>query len=728
VTRGRDRWRPSLADARLLAEVVAIVFLTWLALGWRFEAIARGDGDTMWQPYLASSLAAGSDWTHHLYRFGWLGGSAMHDAAGTLPLVSACAALGLGPVATSIVQTMFVQSAFAFMALVGVRGFARALAGTNVALSWPLRVATIWATAFAPWLGWRLGMGHDNLVLGLIPFFACAMLAMAARGEVPSPVALVVASVLVWHGFATVGAQMVVYSAYFGAPVLLAILLVGAERPRWSFAHLAIALSLVAGVFLVLPRFAGMLHYAAGSDFPRAPNLVYSYTNAATSPRDWLQSISWAFQGRDHETNLPLGPLVFVAIACWPKGTSRATLIALGISLIAAVLFASDVPPFSLFASLPGLATFRVPARAVLVGLSLVAPLAIAAFAARGAAQPAESSSRAEVVAITLGLVVLVVGLRVPVALRETLAWLFVIVAIAARGRVAVGAAALVIATAFGAVAFVDRIPDAPHVPIDGAPREIHDHLVAQTPALADPFNRVQIIDAPPPYAMSTAMAAGLSSLDGVWWPTRRYLALIAALRNRHVPSTTMVFALSRDPAFPVLAQLYNVRSVATESDASHVAVPSRLGAAWMPQTIARVLTTADVGMAFRTTSPARVGWVLGMEAPALPSTCTGRVISVEPDALGQSAAITVEAETDCVVVVATNYVEALHATSGGAELPVFPVDIALTGILVPPGTHTITLGPQPYAPLWARAGTWLGLIALATALWLASRAARAVQ
>src|SRR5262249_49440573 len=107
-----------------------------------------------------------------------------------------------------------------------------------------------------------------------------------------------------------------------------------------------------------------------------------------------------------------------------------------------------------------------------------------------------------------------------------------------------------------------------------------------------------------------------------------------------------------------------------------------------------------------------------GDRVPAIPTSCTGAAVrDVTVDALGQAATIAVTAPADCVLVVSTTYVSALHARAGDRDLDVFPIDVALTGIVVPHGTDAIVLAPEPRLPAWPRIAALLGLALLAAAV-----------
>lgn len=647
--------RASLVELQDLGEALLVIVATWLALGWFFDrAITQSDGTVFVVPYARSALAGGFDWTHHLYRFGVVGGSAMHDFNGTLPLTQLCALVGLSTTATVNATTIFVQLCFGFFGLVAVRALVATWSGPALVL--PQRIACVWLTGFAPVLEWRLGYGHEILLLGLVPLVAGLALLWASRANTLGITALVVAAFAVWNAVSCLGQQTLIYSVVFAGPIAIVAIVDAPKGRRVGPAQWGIACALAAGVLLALPRLVGMIQYATGDDASRSlsGSLVYAYPSPSAG--DWLASLTWSghLDGVEplHERNFPLGPIAILAIAMWPHGVSRRLLWALGAGLVLALLFAGDVPPVStLLAHAPLVEAFRVPARAVLPVLVIVPILAVAAWAARPASP---IPSRAWWLAILVAIAVIVVGGSLPVVVRELVAWLACLAIAAAacwrpehyaRRHLALG---MLLVAALGVVAFGERIPRDPRFdPVENGPAEVRTAVLAQAPELAMALNRVQIVDAPPPYEMSTAFAAGLASLDGDMIPPRRFFALVSALGGRPVPPTTVVWKLTRSRAFPVLQQLYNVM-YAVQLPTSITALPATPGPAWFPDQ-------------------------------------TAGVRAVTTDDLGQTATIAADVPAGgCVLVVATNYVGTLRASAGDASLPVFPIDVALTGIAVP--------------------------------------------
>jgi len=744
--RGHRLWTSASAvDLRILVEAAAVIAVTWLLLGWTFQrAITQADGTVLVVPFTQSALRAGADWTSHLYRFGVVGGSEMHGFAGSLPVVQLCAALGLSTTTTVNLVTIFVQLALGFLAQKAIEALVTRARGAAFRLSAPQRITAIWLCSFAPVLGWRLAYGHENLLLGLLPLYATLALLWAARAGTLSVTSLVFAAFAVFNGVSGLGPQTVVYGAVFGAPVVIVTILDAPRGQRWGRPQWLVAAALAAGVLVALPRLVAMIHHALGDDASRGLGDSVTYAYGTSSALDWVTSLPWTSRLASgdraslHEHNYPIGPIVLFIALLWPRGLSRRTLWALAGAAAVAIIIADDVAPLStaLLKLIPPLQVFRVPSRAILPIAMLVPCLALVACLARDAAPNRQLLG----LGLVIGAVVILGARVVPPIAREALAWLAcAALAGVARWRPAVFegrtlAAGLAVIAALGVGAFDERFPrDAAFDPVEDGPRRIHDAVLAQAPEVAMPLARVQIADAPHPYDMSTAWAAGLPSLDGVWYPPRRFLDLLAALTGKPVPSTTCVFSLTRNRAFPVLQQLYNVRYVVSVSDGSILAQPATPGAAWFPARVATIDRPDEMAAALRGSdiraALVATAWVTRSDAsrvPAAPAACTATVTGVTTDELGQTATITVAAPQACSLVVATNYVSTFRAiaTVAGSprEVAVFPVDIALTGVAVPAGASTITLGPVVDVPWWSRVAAWLGIALLGAAILLLVR------
>ncbi len=728
--------RASVRDLRLLVEILALVVITWLLLGWYFTyPISQVDGTLFLAPYTQSQLAAGVDWTSHLYRIGVVGGSPMHDYAGTLPLVQVCSALGVSTTSTLNIVTIFIQVCFGFFGVKAMLALAKLWHGNEVALSAPERIACGWLTAFVPLLGWRLGYGHESIPEGLLPFVVALALVWAARAEQLSVAALVLGWFAVFNGVSGFGAQLIVYSAVFGAPLAVVVLV---DRGLWTRRLLVVAATLVSAVLVALPRISSTFAYASSGDAGRAlgDSVAYAFGEAQWS--DYLRSLPWtakfAVGDYRHDVNLPLGPLIALAVVLWPRGVPRRIAWALLGGAALAVLFATNVRPIStlLFAAVTPLESFRMPVRAILPVLVWLPSVALAvAWVARERARLVENDApRGRMLGwlgIAIGCALIASHGMVPSLVREVIAWPIAIgLAVLLRWRPAVVQRySLVVLVAplaaLGVLAFDQRVPrHVAHDPIEEGPRQLRTAVLAEAPELAMPLNRIIVIDGPSPYRMAVAFAAGLSSIDGDFNPPRRFIELIGALQGRTIPSSSVVFELGRNPGFPILSRLYNIRYALVFAGGGSTLQPTSdaNGPAWLPRELHVATDERAIarGLWAHATALRDHAWVLASDLVP-PTACTGRVLGATTDALGQEARIEIETTTTCTLVVSMNYVSSLRAHTNGHELRVHPVDIALTGVTVPPGHSRVVIAPVARNPGWTRIASILGVALLLGAL-----------
>jgi hypothetical protein len=727
----RLRAAPSVADLAICIEALVIIALTWILLGWvPGEPITQADGTWLVAPYTSSSLHAGVDWTNHLYRFGVIGGSEMHPFGGTTPLVQLASVLGLSATATLNATTMFLQLCFA------VFGMKAAGAMSKVAHppSAPERIVAVWLCGFAPVLASRLGIGHENLLSGLLPLVVAFSLLWCARANGLSITLLVLGAFATTVGVSGLGPQTLIYGAVFGAPLVLATVLTAPRGARWGRPQWIVVATIAAAVLVMLPRLASMIAHAVGDDATRTLGASVVYAEGEARGADWLRSIPWVTSDAGHERNYPIGALLLLCIALWPRAVSRRLGYAAIASLALAVAFASNLTPIStaLTELFPPLAAFRVPARAVLPILTCIPPIAIAACWQFESELLARGQRTRHWLAI-LGAVVVILAVRYRVPwLRESVAWLacaaFAVVGLRRPQLCQRLTPLLALVAALGVCAFYDRIPrGVPKDPIENGPRVLH---AAVRPELGSALERVEIIDAPAPYQMSTAFAARLPSLDGVWYPPRRFLALLSAIQGKPLPPTTAVFALGKSRAFRLLQQLYNVTYAVVglgTGQPSLQRLPETPGAAWFPAVVETIEQPAPMIDALRASTDLRASlhakaWVLREDHTVPLTGCSdARVLGVTTDELEQRAEIETSVPSACVLVVATNVVSTLRATAlvDGAAQParVFPINIALTGIAVPSRTTRVSLAPVAEIPAWTRLAQVLGLLLLVIGL-----------
>ena len=770
------RLRREVDDVALVALVVLVVPLTWtLLLGWAWPRAIAGHDALAHDLLMIREVAGGDGWSSLVFRPDLLGGFKGRDVLGPFPLVPLLAAMGLSPVAISVVAAFAVQLLLGVLACRAAADVAAAWSGGARRLTWLERLGAVWLGAFAPMLAWRLGYGHLNLVVGLLPFAAALALvaAAAARTVTATLVALTAAAVVL--GLLHSGQQIVVSGVVFGGPVLIgAWISLGGRWPR-----LAAPALVAAGAFLIaLPGFWPMLSHARSSDAPRALGQVtVTYDFITATARDWLTSIPWTIAALPtaraaslhHEVNYPAGPLLLLLVAV-PWRRARALGVGLGLGLAAVLVVSMDLAPVSrtLLALLPPLKSFRVPERAVLPWLWALGVLGVAALVHRaGAARPAGAApaapraarrrgARASTAwwrsyAVVLALPLAVALWLVPSMVREVAAWALAAAAVVPpRWRRWPAIPAVIVVLVLGAcsvAAFRERLlpfPDAASVLAEAA--RLGDTARRAKPELGSSLTRVRLDLSVPALVTNTAFAAGLSGLEGYAVPPRRFAALLFALRGDRYESTAVFFALPPgDRAFPILRQLYNVTW--------EVALPSRsrlalnplgpaAGPAWFSASVARVRDLAALAGELRAAGEGlhrRAGEVLWLDGAdpltaraALPAALDrgcrdARVLSVEAPWRARQIVARTETTAACPLTFAMNFTEDLRASAvlgDGRRLSVavFPGYGALASVLAPAGATEIRVHAEPPRLPWAPAWAALGLACCAGAAVLGGR------
>lgn len=739
-----------------LAFLTLVVPLTWfLALGWDGQSVLAGhDALTMHLPILKDFIAQGAVPENLLYRPQLIGGARVLDAGLIYPPFIFWAKLGFGAIAVLNLTFLTIQIVFGWLAWHTVSSLSRLL-GVTGADKWKAGdvigyLGLAWLLAFAPEIGWRLGHGHFNLILGLLPFLSSVALVAAWFSQRLSFTVLIASAIGVAMGVPTAGQQSIYYSALFGGPLLLLAIGQGVRTFRPGFpAGSAAALALVAGIGWSLPRFAGLLDQAFSGDAGRSvggPSLLYSFQ--VFSWADLTRSLFWFFDGGlpkktaelMHDFNLPLGPLLLL-LGLLPFRKIKALTLATGIAFGLALILALNVAPLStgLAAVVPMLTSFRCPHRALMI-FSLGLPILTAALWNARAQTHSTPPLGVSMGAVTLSILILLL----PPALDEGLAFLLcsflVLVGLGKLPKIhRWGAApAMLLLGALSLAAFKQRQPSLPPiVPMLSQLEAVAADLRRFNPALTSPLVRSQWDYRMTAFGLNEAYLGGASSLNGYWYPPRRVLELNAALEGKAVPAVSVGFSVVSDATrFPVFASLYNIQTGMQETGNQNQPLRwTRLaptpGAAYFA---ARVERVADVGALAKALGAAtgpqtRTLWWLAeesrqdarLERPLSPQCAEASVQKLESFINGQRTEVSVITPADCPLVFATNFAGNLSARAVSAEgeksLAVFPANGPLAATWVPAGTTRVVLEAVPVRRLWATVGWVLGWLAFAVSL-----------
>jgi hypothetical protein len=725
----------------MLATSLAVVPLTWLILGWRWPLSVSGhDGLANVLVLLQVLGQAEGDWSRLAYRADLLGGMKLRDAVGPFPVFTSLARVGFSPTAILDLASFVLQSVIAFLGVRTAADLARSWSGRHVRPGFWLRLAGVWACGFAPVLGWKIGAGHQTLLTGMLPFLAGFALVVAAGAGTASATLVLVAAAALAGGVLFTGHQMVVYGAIFGAPILAGAWWARGRRSRDLVLPVATGLG---AILVVMPELWGVIAHAFSTDSLRALHgmrIAYSYLTG--QPLDWLGSLLWA---RDvlrpsvppllhHEVNNPMGPMLLL-LALVPWSRARALGIGLCVSAAAALLFSMNAHPFSdaLVLLLPPLGSFRVPTRAFLPALFLLPVLAMA-----GVLTKATGNERGKAPWALLAAAVLYLLPPLP---RELTGWAVaaaVTLPLPRFGRwpsVPAMAAFLVLAGG-GLAAFRERV-----ISFDGFPdgeallaraHDVGDEARRAQPALASPLVRVSPSFEWPELLSNTAVAGGLSSLDGYYFPQRRLVELMCAARGQPFQPNSLLLRFPPErPSSRALFQLYNVAWRLDESGAVRP-LGETAGPAWFARRLIRTdsfralgreLVALREGLAFQAR---RAVWLVdpdpmvagaGLLAAVDARCADARVESVDTPGGVTVATARVLTPTDCPLTFAMNYAETLQATArmnDGRAQPaiVFPAYGALAGVWVPRGAAEVTVTARvprpPLSALWRALGAAL--------------------
>ena len=739
-------------DVALLALAAVLVPATWrLLLGWSWPDLIPGhDGISTVFLAIRELVEAHGRWSDLVYRADLFGGMKVRDAVGPLPALALLARLPLSPTAVFNVLTFLIQIVIAFLSVRTAVDLGAILAEAPRRATWVETTGGLWMAAFAPALAWRLGYGHHTLVVGGLPFLAVVALIAASGAGTVGVTLLIVATAAIVNGVLFTGHQMVLYGAVFGGPILAGLWVSGGGRWR---ALVAPALVVIAGLLIAAPGLWAVFDHAFGTDSLRSlgrMNLTYSWLTS--EPLDWLTSIPWTRQALPfrrpvlyhHEINYAAGPLLaLVALVPWRR--ARALAVGLVVSVVLVMAFSMDVQPVStaLLRLVPPLNTFRVPPRAILPAMAMLPILVLAALLTRPAAK------------MTLGAAVLALAaggtfFLLPSAAREALGWAAAlgVVALGPRGRRDLSAlawGALVMTMAGGSLAaFQERLlPFVPGQVALARAEWIGKAVVGGWPSLASPLVRATV-GPERDFEANTALAARLSSLEGYFFPSRRFVELVCALRGQSYQPNQLIVRLPEDhPTSRPLFQLYDVgwriRTGPGESRALEVSpLPMPAGPAWFSADFMRTTSFASIGRALLRLGD-RVGelahqrmWLVtddpAVRAAPLPQVVDGRcaaarVIEVKASRGGRGASATVSVPADCPLTFAMSYAETLRATAvgpgGRRPAAVLPAYGSLTGVWVPQGTEEVVVEAVPPAAPWPTAWILSGLLVLGAAVWL---------
>jgi len=471
-----------------------------------------------------------------------------------------------------------------------------------------------------------------------------------------------------------------------------------------------------------------------------------------------LSSLLWANEliptGRtlflQHETNYAFGPsIAFLFFFPWSRFRSFG--VGLGISVLLALSFSMDVPPFnSLLPDLiPPLKSFRVPARAMLPFAMMLPWLASFVILAR---LPLDFKWPHHLLNAVIAGVLMIVLLVLPPAGREGLTWLIVACGVSAlfmrQKRLAFisGFLLLLILASASVSAFRERkIEFQSEDLLMKSPLELGQTVKGRFPELDSSLTRVEFNFKIPYLSDNTAYHLGLSSLDAYGFPAKRFAQLWSAIQGEPMSPMDNKWNLDENSKeFSILKHLYNIRYAARKHGnlATLQQLGPTLGPAWFSSAFERSGSFDQIAWSLHQAEDrlmshlSRVAYLLeGDEAIPIEIQCkevnpacqSAQVKEVSAPIRSQRFELDVNTPRDCPLTVAMNFATTLESRGvdlegNEVELQIYPVYGALTGVWVPASVKKVIIEPRVILPLWSRVAWVMGWFLLAAALFCAVR------
>lgn len=710
----------------------------------------------------------GGDWSQQLYFTGVYGGVGFHDTYGTPFFYRLFAWLNLPPLWAYNLTHFLLQLFFAFLSFRAARDVASLWRGRRVEEAPRIQnslieISSLLLLAFAPYLGWRLGYGHQIHLFGALTCAALAALfAMARSGNFTFTTTLLV-FIALYNAFTSTGIQMVFYSCFFGFFPLLAILGFPRKgwRKEWARSSIFSALLLASAAAIALRSAWSTIDFYLERNPARAVTgtpIIYSYMTSIW--QDWARNFLWAkeiyFEPRDeflwHEIDYAYGPvLLLLALVPWRRQWG----LALGVAtmIFFALVISMNIEPLSsgLAEIIPPIASFRVPSRAGMPMATLFLIFALAGIfhaVDHGPSKPPRDPKKtAQKWVIPVHLFCLAL---VPVVflsdswVREILVWLVAAAIVLAIKRAPqfMGLLLLILAAA-SLSAFRERLlPFVPKHHVETLPESLGRFLVEQEPRLKDPFYRATFEQWLRGFTLSTGFATRVSTLDGNWIPPRRFLQLEAALRHREAHPATVYWSFQPDhEGYETLRNLFNVSFIVrtTTQPPKVESLGPTMGPAWFSDGVEEVGSYKELvefikpGSNLHRRLKHRAFYVVEGEKdrpqwPAFSANCSlSQVVDAKGFLVGEKVAeVSVQSVGLCPISFSLGFSSHLRAllvreNHSTDQVQLFPVYGALTGAVIPQGKHKIILEAPAILPVWVKATSvigWLSFVSLVLFIW----------
>lgn len=681
-------------DFSLFLLIFVCVFVIWFVFhGYTFaDIIGRNDATSgfVWllNEYKLKTLS------ELAYNPTVLGGYPMAGALGVMwPLYALLKTQLFAPYFVLNGLILFIQSSIAYLAFKYSDFFLPKREG-NLLGRFPEIFFVTSITAFAPLLGWRIGYGHVNIMLGILMLMTVLYLLHSVIEEKVTTFDLF----LIFIG-SSIAINFPAFQTFAHIIYLLPVYLLLVDFPLRKLFDKRIykLLLFLIGLLIINAPFAyGLYAYYLTGDTSRAESInIYSY-----APLDLKSLISSVFWQNDyvllspnqflwHELNYPIG-LGLLGLA-FIKGWKRSV-----VALITAVViigFVLNVPGLSsVIKSLPLLKHMRVPQR-ILIPVAFGMTLSSCIYLLNRLPS-IRANLRvfgfliASIVAVYL--MTILIGTYYEVLLLLLILGFFFSIK---KNNEVVSVCVLAAIGMLSVECFYAKFP----AKLDFASANKDIENFSEKYRSTNPYERAFVGFNHPEFGNNTALALGISSLNGYFYATGRFSQLVQGLYGVPYNPLELNWRFNyQSPIAPILTNFYNIKRALVVEEGTLKILPTNLEHQGLifPEKI--IFTDSfDVKMKLL-----RKNWKVAIvedkakEALKGIGPCAGGSASSSYDVDSKSLVLETVQSHSCLLIVPTNYSDYLSVSSDGDDKRVrrLPVNHALLGIILPQGKKKIEI------------------------------------
>lgn len=562
--------------------------------------------------------------------------------------------------------------------------------------------------SFAPFIGWRIGYGHLNLLWGLLWGAGIVYLVIASREKKLSPTGITATVLVFVNSLQNINlAQPIVYGGI--CIVFFALFFFRKPETYWIRVSAALICCALTAFLFSANQILNIVQLTPTLGRYGSEKIIYSYVTQ-TVP-DLLSSLFYSVNTIDtgrtsfqlHETNLAYGvlPFALLTLLCFHR---RSKLLYFNLFIFSfGIVFSSNLGPVSdlILEIIPLLGRFRCPGRFFLFANYL-------GFVTTSYFLLSKKNLFGGWKEFAPGLVVLILAFPFTGVGADIIFLSGTLVLIGdgvIRRKLNLASLPLVL-LAVHLAAFRERIP-ADRMSLDQFDAETTLFAKLDLPLRLTEHSSLDILSG---FGYNQSAAFGFSSIDGYIYPTKRFLDF-SKIFNPYIGDMTYAFHTdSTSPGFAVYQRFFNITHEVRRSADKVSKVKLRESEPFfLPE---EFIVTDQLNFNLLSEfDPQKTAYL--EQSPGTLQRCDGARIQLDDS---REIAFAVETKASCLVVFPLQYSTFLNASSEKRSFEVLPVNGILTGVLIRNFSGTVILKAKPAlgGEIYFKIAALLALILLA--------------